>query len=193
MAPGADATAGSINLQGFRPFHFFSDFLDTLLVWDNFNFYKEVEGQPLIAPRWSFCLSYELEIRKEAIRLCEEESYVIQSALWSTLTEHRTKHWSQLVAIPNSGSSSNNSEMQAMKKRIADLEKARSRSPRRKQISQPSFPSMLVLPASSAPAEGQKGGKGKNNKKKSKGKGKGGSSCFDTRCYERFYLLDEVA
>ena len=42
---------------------------------DNFNFYKEVEGQPLSAPRWSFCLSYELEIRKEAIRLCKEESY----------------------------------------------------------------------------------------------------------------------
>ena len=56
----------------------FSDFLDTLLDRANFNFYKEVEGQPLIVPRWPLCLSYELEIRKEAIRLCKEESYGIQ-------------------------------------------------------------------------------------------------------------------
>ena len=86
----------------------FSDFLDTLLDLDNFNVYKEVEGQPLVAPRWSFCLSYELEIRKEAIRLCKEESYGIQSALWTTLknTEHSMKHWLKLVAISNAPSSS---------------------------------------------------------------------------------------
>ena len=55
------------------------------MTFSDFNFYKEVEGQPMIAPRWSFCLSYELEIRKEAIRLCKEESFGIKDALWSTL------------------------------------------------------------------------------------------------------------
>ena len=81
----------------------FIDFLETLLDKDNFNFYKEVDGRPMISPSWSYCLSYEFELRKEAIRLCKEQSFGIQSALWTTLrnTEHRMKHWLQLVAIPN--------------------------------------------------------------------------------------------
>ena len=69
------------------------------------------------------------------------------------------KHWLQLVAIPNAPSSSSNQELQSLKKRIADLEKARSRSPRRnaqKQLALPSGPQM-ALPAPSAPAQGQKG------------------------------------
>ena len=60
-------------------------------------------------------------------------------------------------------SSSSNQELQSLKKRIADLEKARSRSPRRntqKQLAVASGPQMLALPAPSAPAQGQKGGKG---------------------------------
>ena len=52
-----------------------TDFLDTLLGKDNFNFYKEVDGRALISPSWSFCLSCELELRREAIRLCKEISY----------------------------------------------------------------------------------------------------------------------
>ena len=74
------------------------------------------------------------------------------------------KHWLQLVAIPNAPSSSSNQELQSLKKRIADLEKARSRSPRRnnqKQLAAASGPQMLALPAPSAPAQGQKGGKGR--------------------------------
>ena len=132
----------------------------------------------MISPCWSFCLSYEFELRKEAISLCKEQSFGIQAALWAALRnpEHRLKHWLQLVAIPNSASSSSSQEMQAMKKRIADLEKARSRSPRRKQASIPGGPSMLALPAPSAPAQGSKVGTGGNNKKKGKGKGKSGSS-----------------
>ena len=80
----------------------FIDFLETLLDKDNFNFYKEVDGRPMISPSWSYCLSYEFELRKEAIRLCKEQSFGIQSALWTALrnTEHRMKHWLQLVAIP---------------------------------------------------------------------------------------------
>ena len=86
----------------------FIDFLDTLLDKDNFNFYKEVEGRPLISPSWSFCLSYKFELHKEAIRLCKEQSFGIQAALWAALRdkEHRMKHWLQLVAIPNSTASS---------------------------------------------------------------------------------------
>ena len=103
----------------------FVDFLETLLDKDNFNFYKEVDGRPMISPSWSYCLSYEFELRKEAIRLCKEQSFGIQSALWATLrnVEHRMKHWLQLVAIPNAPSSSSNQELQSLKKRISDLER----------------------------------------------------------------------
>ena len=70
------------------------------------------------------------------------------------------KHWLQLVAIPNAPSSSSNQELQSLKKRNADLEKARSRSQRRnvqKQLALPSGPQMMPLPPPSAPAQGQKG------------------------------------
>ena len=158
----------------------FNDFLDTLLDRDNFNFHKEVNGRTLISPCWSFCLSYEFELRKEAIRLCKEQAMGVQAALWTALRnpEHRMKHWLQLVAIPNAPSSSSGSDLQALKKRISDLEKARSRSPRRNSQMQPAIPgpAQLALPAPSAPARGSKGGKGgKNQRKRSKGQGKVGS------------------
>ena len=129
----------------------FIDFLETLLDKDNFYFYKEVDGRPMISPSWTYCLSYEFELRKEAIRLCKEQSFGIQSALWTTLRnmEHRMKHWLQLVAIPNAPSSSSSQELQSLKKRISDLEKARSRSPRRnnqKQLSLAGGSQMLALP-----------------------------------------------
>ena len=93
------------------------------------------------------------------------------------------KHWLQLVAIPNAPSSSSSQELQSLKKRISDLEKARSRSPRRnnqKQLSLAGGSQMLALPPPSAPAQGQKGGK---NRKRgglritgAKGSGKGQAS-----------------
>ena len=94
----------------------FTDFLDTLLDRDNFNFHKEVNGRTLISPCWSFCLSYEFELRKEAIRLCKEQAMGVQAALWTALRnpKHRMKHWLQLVAIPNAPSSSSGSEIQAL-------------------------------------------------------------------------------
>ena len=58
------------------------------------------------------------------------------------------KHWLQLVAIPNAPSSSSSQELQSLKKRISDLEKARSRSPRRnnqKQLAPAGGPQMLLL------------------------------------------------
>ena len=154
-----------------------NDFLDTLLDRDNFNFHKEVNGRTLISPCWTFCLSYEFELRKEAFRLCKEQAMGVQAALWTALRnpEHRMKHWLQLVAIPNAPSSSNSSDIQALKKRISDLEKARSRSPRRNSQTQPALPgpAQLALPAPSGSAKGSKGGKGgKNQRRRSKGQGK---------------------
>ena len=168
----------------------FIDFLDRLCDRDNFHFYKEVDGRPLIAPKWSFCLSYELEIRKEAIKRCKEQAVGIIAALWGLLgdTEHRTKHWLQLVAIPNAPESFNKQEVTDLKKRLAALEnrRARSRSPRRQPQKAITGPSLLALPApasasTQAPPTSKgrskgnnKGGKGKG-KKSSKGKGSGGS------------------
>ena len=169
----------------------FVDFLETLLDKDNLNFYKEVDGGPMISPCWSYCLSYELELRKEAIRLCKEQSFGIQSALWSALrnTEHRMKHWLQLVAIPNAPSSSSSQELQSLKKRISDLEKARSRSPRRinqKQLAAASGPQMLALSAPSAPTQNQKGGKGRDRRvnKRRGGAGRVPSKGHDTKDFD---------
>ena len=69
----------------------FNDFLDTLLDRDNFNFYKEVEGCALITPSWTYCLSYEFELRKDAFRLCKEQQYGIQAAP-GHFTQHRTSY-----------------------------------------------------------------------------------------------------
>ena len=38
----------------------------------------------MISRSWSFCLSYEFELRKEAFRLCKEQQYGIQAALYFT-------------------------------------------------------------------------------------------------------------
>ena len=125
----------------------FIDFLDRLCDRDNFHFHKEVDGRPLIAP----CLSYELEIRKEAIKRCKEQAVGIKAALWGVLgdTEHRMKHWLQLVAIPNAPESFNKQEVTDLKKRLSALEnrRARSRSPRRQPQRAITGPSFLALPA----------------------------------------------
>ena len=89
------------------------------------------------------------------------------------------KHWLQLIAIPNAPASSSNQEMQSLKKRIADLEKARSRSPRRNSQKQNAItggPAMHSLPApAAAPSQGSKGGRGRNNRRKAKGAGNSGA------------------
>ena len=168
----------------------FNDFLDTLLDRDNFNFFKEVEGRALISPSWSFRLSHEFELRKEASRLRKEQQFGIQSALWATLrnTEHRMKHWLQLTAILNTPSSSSSSELQSLKKRTADLEKARSRSHRRnaqKKVSLSAGPAMLALPA---PAPRPQGAKSRRTfRKGKKGQRKGSSNPAGTKNFE--YLM----
>ena len=54
-----------------------SIFQDLDISWTRFstifNFYKEVDGRSMISLCWSFCVSFEFELRKEAIRLCKEE------------------------------------------------------------------------------------------------------------------------
>ena len=155
----------------------FIDFLETLLDKDNFNFYKEVAGRPMISPSWSYCLSYELELRKEAIRLCKEQSFGIQSALWSALrnTEHRMKHWLQPVAIPNAPSSSSNQELQSQKKRITQLGGSTLAVTATKHT-EATGSRQRSSRCLSAPPQGQKVGKRGNKKRGLAGRGSGGKS-----------------
>ena len=99
----------------------FNDFLDTFLDRDNFNFCKEVVSRALIFSSWSFCLSYEFELRKEAFLLCKKQQYGIQAAFWATLhnTKHRMEHWLQLISIPKKPSSSTGFELQSIWKKPA--------------------------------------------------------------------------
>ena len=82
----------------------FMDFFERLLDKNNFNLHKEVNGTPLLVPKWTDCMSYECELRKEAYRLSREEGSGIKAALWTTIenTEHRIIHWLQLISIANS-------------------------------------------------------------------------------------------
>ena len=130
----------------------FMDFLDKVSDRDNFNINKEVDGRPHVAPKWSYCFSYELELQKEAIKLCRERHTGIEEALWSVLgnTGHWMKHWLQLVAIPNAPESVHKREPTDFKKRMAAMEnrRARPRSPRRQQQRRArAGPSFLALPA----------------------------------------------
>ena len=78
----------------------FMDFLETLLDKKNFNLHKEVNCTLLLVPKWTDCISYDFEVRKEAHRLCREEGAWIKAALSATLenTEHRIIHWLQLIS-----------------------------------------------------------------------------------------------
>ena len=48
----------------------FPRILKELLGKKNFSLKKELEGQPLVAPPWGHCLSYEYELRREAYKRC---------------------------------------------------------------------------------------------------------------------------
>ena len=115
----------------------------------------------------------------------------IQAALWATSrnTEHRMEHWLQLIAVPNTPSSSGGSEPQSSKKRIADLEKARSRSHRgkaQKQASLGAGPTMLALPPPAPRRQGQKRAT-RGHRKDGKGKGKASSTPGGQKNFE--YLI----
>ena len=79
----------------------FPRILKELLAKKNFALKKELEGQPLVAPPWSHCLSYECELRREAYKRCREQSMGFNAAWWSACSdaEHRVLHWLQLVSL----------------------------------------------------------------------------------------------
>ena len=82
----------------------FPRILKELLGKNNFSLQKELEGQPLVAPPWGHCLSYEYELRREAYKRCWEQCMGFNAAWWGTYadTEHRMLHWLQLVSLANS-------------------------------------------------------------------------------------------
>ena len=101
----------------------FVDFLDRLLDKKNFNLHKDVNGTLLLVPRWTDCMSYEFEVRKEAYRLCREEGSGIKDALWTTIenTEHRMIHWLQLISIANSRPGGG--DYAALERKVNDLQR----------------------------------------------------------------------
>ena len=109
----------------------FVDFVDIRLDERNFKVHKEVEGVHRLVTKWSDCMSCEYERRKEAPRLCPEDSCGIQTALWAALEndEHRMMHWLQLISIANSGPSEDYSRKFAAMEKIQREIRGRSRSP----------------------------------------------------------------
>ena len=49
-------------------------FLKQLLGKQDFNLQKEIHAKFLSAPNWEHCLSYELELRREAYKQCRESN-----------------------------------------------------------------------------------------------------------------------
>ena len=103
-------------------------FLKELLNEDNFGLQREIQGEVWATPAWTHCLEYEYQLRKEALRLCFEEGFSIQGAHRSTHADpqHRMKHWIQLLATANCGSSSSNADQQkvaTLERKVAELER----------------------------------------------------------------------
>ena len=93
---------------------------------DNFGLQRDIQGE--VWTTFTHCLRYEYQLRKEASRLCFEEGFSIQEALWSAYADpqHRMKHWIQLLAIANSRSSSSNADQQkvaTLERKVAKLER----------------------------------------------------------------------
>ena len=174
-------------------------FLKELLNEDNFGLQREIQGEVWATPAWTHCLEYEYQLRKEALRLCFEDGYSIQEALWSAYADpqHRMKHWIQLLAVANSKSSSSNADQQkilTLERRTAELEKKiRSGPPPQRAIKGTSkgkrskggpLAIQDISPAQKGAYKNKaikgKGNKGKADKSKgNKGKGTGQGSLFD--------------
>ena len=114
----------------------FNDFLEELLSTDNFLMKRQIEGETWAATIWAHCMEYEFQLRREAMKLCREQGYSIQAALWAAYRnqEHRMKHWITLLSVANtrcdatSGKASR--EVEQLKEQVAQLQKATPRSPR---------------------------------------------------------------
>ena len=145
-----------------------SDFLDELLSDRNFLMESD-DDEKLVIPPWTQCLSYEFNIRKDAVRLCMEEGFALKDALWHVLAdkEHRMQLWILKLTIANARQDV--SRVQKLEQRLASLEKqkrrSRSRSPRRQaQLALPAPQQQLALPAKRTGRNRKGSGKGKNRK-----------------------------
>ena len=153
----------------------FDDLLRIPLNRQNFNCWKEVDGQLLSQPCWSHCLSYEHEIRKDAHKLCRLQSIGITAALRQVTSdnEHRTQHWVQLIAVASS-SGANDAKIGRLEKEVEELKSAvhRSQSPRMRP-KQGALPQsqMLALPAPASSSSKPKGSERRTqNKNQQKGR-----------------------
>ena len=171
--------------------HLFSDltvltfptFCDELLSEKNFMLDKEVGGNKVVKPEWTLCMGYELELRKESIRLVREQNMSIQQAMRTAYRDqqHRLENWSNFLKLEHRASeSAKDAQITALERRLKQMENRlnkRSRSPRGsgksrgKQAALPAPAPMLALPAQAAQPKGQ--GKGKGQGKKGRGKGRG--------------------
>ena len=131
MATCTDEATGTLDFDRST----FVNFLYRLLDKKNFNLHKDVNGTLLLVPRWTDCMSFEFEVRKEAYRLCREAGSGIKDALWTTIenTEHRMIHWLQLISIAKSRPGGG--DYPALERKVNDLQRevrGRFRSLRRK-------------------------------------------------------------
>ena len=114
----------------------FNDFLEELLSTDNFLMKRQIEGETWAAPVSTHCMEYEFQLRRDAMKLPREQGDSTQAAPWATYRNqvHRMKHWVTLLSIVNSRSDAISDkaarEIEQLKKQVAQLQKARSRSPR---------------------------------------------------------------
>ena len=115
------------------------------------------------------------------MKLCREQGYSIQAALWAAYRnqEYRMMHWVTLLSIANSRcdtiSDTAARELEQLKKQVAQLQKARPRSPRGAKGSGKSSRGHLALQDSAAQASNKgKGGRANvdNNNKSVNGKAK---------------------
>ena len=63
-----------------------------LLNEDNFGLQRDIQGEVWATLVWTHCLEYEHQLRKEALRLCFEERYSIQEALWTAYSDLPTRN-----------------------------------------------------------------------------------------------------
>ena len=84
-------------------------------------------------PFWAPCMEYDFQLRREAMALCREQGCSTQAALWAAY-RNRVKHWVTLLSIANNRCDTTSDkaprEAEQLKKQVAQLQKARFRSPR---------------------------------------------------------------
>ena len=99
-----------------------------LLNEDNFGLQRDLQGGGGPTLAWAHCLEYECQMRKEALKLCFQESYPFRRALWSTsaVPQHRMKHWNQVFAVATSrciSSDADKEKVATLEGKVAELEK----------------------------------------------------------------------